>query len=122
MAAMAWQLAPAAAATNPPPPAADNLRLVAPIKVWDDAIPLGNGLMGGLLFGVPVESNPGIPPVCQGFLRHRRPGLTRRDVAGRPTTRRLGPIRDVTHHERVERPSLLAKSARTSWHNSKWVR
>lgn len=51
LAAMASLLAPAVAATNPPPPPAENLRIAAPIKVWDDAIPLGNGLMGGLLWG-----------------------------------------------------------------------
>ncbi|MBN8458407.1 MAG: hypothetical protein J0M04_11285 [Verrucomicrobia bacterium] len=33
------------------PAPADNLRLNAPIESWDDAIPLGNGLMGGLLWG-----------------------------------------------------------------------
>ncbi|WP_026554619.1 glycosyl hydrolase family 95 catalytic domain-containing protein [Arthrobacter sp. 35W] len=36
---------------NLPPKSADNLRLAAPITSWDDAIPLGNGLMGGLLWG-----------------------------------------------------------------------
>jgi alpha-L-fucosidase 2 len=29
----------------------DNLVLSAPINTWDEAIPLGNGLMGGLLWG-----------------------------------------------------------------------
>ncbi|MGW8557688.1 glycosyl hydrolase family 95 catalytic domain-containing protein [Streptomyces tubercidicus] len=33
------------------PAAGDNLRLAAPISRWDDAVPLGNGLMGGLLWG-----------------------------------------------------------------------
>ena len=34
------------------PPAADyNLLLKAPITTWDEALPLGNGLMGGLLWG-----------------------------------------------------------------------
>ena len=28
-----------------------NLRLAAPIATWDEAVPLGNGLMGGLLWG-----------------------------------------------------------------------
>ncbi len=28
-----------------------NLVLQAPINTWDEAIPLGNGLMGGLLWG-----------------------------------------------------------------------
>lgn len=34
-----------------PPPADLNLRLAAPIQTWDEAVPLGNGLMGGLLWG-----------------------------------------------------------------------
>ena len=33
------------------PPAGQNLVLKAPINTWDEAIPLGNGLMGGLLWG-----------------------------------------------------------------------
>jgi len=33
------------------PKSAYNLVLQAPIKTWDEAIPLGNGLMGGLLWG-----------------------------------------------------------------------
>lgn len=37
--------------TNDFPKAADNLVLTAPINKWDEAIPLGNGLMGGLLWG-----------------------------------------------------------------------
>ena len=28
-----------------------NLKLKAPVSRWDDALPLGNGLMGGLLWG-----------------------------------------------------------------------
>ena len=35
----------------PWPPPEDNLVLAAPIKSWDEAIPLGNGLTGGLLWG-----------------------------------------------------------------------
>ena len=34
-----------------PPPAEQNLVLKAPINTWADAIPLGNGLTGGLLWG-----------------------------------------------------------------------
>jgi alpha-L-fucosidase 2 len=42
----------AAFAMDVPVPAADqNLVLTAPIRNWDEAIPLGNGLMGGLLWG-----------------------------------------------------------------------
>lgn len=33
------------------PPAELNLKLAAPISTWDEAVPLGNGLMGGLLWG-----------------------------------------------------------------------
>ncbi|WP_310559680.1 glycosyl hydrolase family 95 catalytic domain-containing protein [Flavobacterium sp.] len=33
------------------PKSIDNLVLQAPVKSWDEAIPLGNGLMGGLLWG-----------------------------------------------------------------------
>ncbi|MFO1491810.1 MAG: glycoside hydrolase N-terminal domain-containing protein [Kiritimatiellia bacterium] len=33
------------------PPSDDNLQLAAPIQSWDEALPLGNGLMGGLLWG-----------------------------------------------------------------------
>ena len=44
-----------ACASAPPaapyPPASQNLRLAAPIRRWDEAIPLGNGLTGGLLWG-----------------------------------------------------------------------
>jgi alpha-L-fucosidase 2 len=38
-------------ATIPPPTRADNLRLTAPITSWEDALPLGNGLMGALMWG-----------------------------------------------------------------------
>ena len=33
------------------PPADQNLVLAAPVTTWDEAIPLGNGLLGGLLWG-----------------------------------------------------------------------
>ena len=33
------------------PPASLNLKLEAPIDRWDEAVPLGNGLTGGLLWG-----------------------------------------------------------------------
>lgn len=43
---------PALAATSPSPPGTNlNLHLSAPINSWDEAVPLGNGLMGGLLWG-----------------------------------------------------------------------
>jgi alpha-L-fucosidase 2 len=28
-----------------------NVKLTAPIRTWDEAVPLGNGLLGGLLWG-----------------------------------------------------------------------
>ncbi len=33
------------------PDASLNLKLAAPIATWDEAVPLGNGLLGGLLWG-----------------------------------------------------------------------
>src|ERR1039458_7421212 len=33
------------------PDASLNPKLQAPIKTWDEALPLGNGLLGGLLWG-----------------------------------------------------------------------
>ena len=45
-------LPPLPAASNSRLPATNlNLRLTAPIKTWDEAIPLGNGAMGVLLWG-----------------------------------------------------------------------
>jgi alpha-L-fucosidase 2 len=53
--ALAWTLAVSSAAVAAEPsrlPASElNLRLEAPIRTWDEAIPLGNGLLGGLLWG-----------------------------------------------------------------------
>jgi len=49
-----WSIERASAETGvlPPfPPAEQNLVLDAPINSWDEAIPLGNGLTGGLLWG-----------------------------------------------------------------------
>ena len=43
--------ATAFAATPSFPPESQNLKLTAPIYSWDEALPLGNGLMGGLLWG-----------------------------------------------------------------------
>jgi alpha-L-fucosidase 2 len=39
------------AQSTAPPDARFNLLLKAPVSSWDEAIPLGNGLMGGLLWG-----------------------------------------------------------------------
>ena len=41
----------AAETRAPGPPGSLNLRLTAPIKTWDEAVPLGNGTMGVLLWG-----------------------------------------------------------------------
>ncbi len=57
--AMLSAIAPAAAPAaepdllglGPAPEAKLNLRLKAPINTWDEAVPLGNGLLGGLLWG-----------------------------------------------------------------------
>lgn len=38
-------------ATGAEPDASLDLQLAAPIQTWDEAIPLGNGLLGGLLWG-----------------------------------------------------------------------
>lgn len=39
------------------PDASYNLVLKAPVTTWDEALPLGNGLMGGLLWGKKTLSN-----------------------------------------------------------------
>lgn len=46
-----YAIADCATPDIPPPPAEQNLVVAAPITVWGDAIPLGNGLTGGLLWG-----------------------------------------------------------------------
>ncbi|MBX3751178.1 MAG: glycoside hydrolase N-terminal domain-containing protein [Opitutaceae bacterium] len=40
-----------AVGASPMPDTSYNLTLTAPIKTWDEAVPLGNGLLGGLLWG-----------------------------------------------------------------------
>ena len=42
---------PLSLAAASPPDASLNPKLPAPIKTWDEAIPLGNGLLGGLVWG-----------------------------------------------------------------------
>ena len=42
------------------PPSNQNLVLTAPIKNWDEAIPLGNGLLGGLFWGEGSEIHLGL--------------------------------------------------------------
>jgi alpha-L-fucosidase 2 len=47
-----WTVSPLGTAAGESFPAAEhNLRLKAPIQTWDEAVPLGNGLLGGLLWG-----------------------------------------------------------------------
>jgi len=54
--AMACQAgAPSSASAQPAP--GSMLRLAAPIVTWDEAIPLGNGLLGGLVWGGPSDLN-----------------------------------------------------------------
>lgn len=49
---LAIALACGGAAARPPLPGRElNLELKAPISTWDEAVPLGNGLLGGLLWG-----------------------------------------------------------------------
>lgn len=45
------QVINAGAATPLPPDSSLNLKLAAPIKTWDEAVPLGDGAMGMLLWG-----------------------------------------------------------------------
>jgi len=61
------------------PPAALNLQLTAPIKTWDEAVPLGNGAMGVLLWG---ESNTLRLSLDRGDLWDERP--SRRFTEVRP--------------------------------------
>jgi alpha-L-fucosidase 2 len=51
LAALIAALALPASAQPAPPASALNLKLAAPIKTWDEAVPLGNGTMGVLLWG-----------------------------------------------------------------------
>lgn len=46
-----WVVAVAVEGGQPLPDRSWNLRLAAPITTWDEALPLGNGLLGGLLWG-----------------------------------------------------------------------
>lgn len=47
----------AGARASAQPLPSSNLRLAAPIATWDEALPLGNGLLGGLLWGGGRELN-----------------------------------------------------------------
>ncbi len=49
--ATGWLLTWAALQAAPFPPEAMKLTLAAPVATWDEALPLGNGLLGGLLWG-----------------------------------------------------------------------
>jgi alpha-L-fucosidase 2 len=54
------------------PPASLNPRLAAPITTWDEAVPLGNGLMGALLWG---EKNVIRLSLDRGDLWDERPAI-----------------------------------------------
>lgn len=54
------------------PPSEQNLVLAAPIKTWDEAVPLGNGLTGGLLWG---EGNVIRLSLDRGDLWDERPAI-----------------------------------------------
>jgi len=54
------------------PESALNLKLAAPVNSWDEAVPLGNGLMGGLLWG---ESNLVRLSLDRGDLWDERPAV-----------------------------------------------
>ena len=57
-----------------------NLKLAAPIKTWDEAIPLGNGTMGVLLWG---EGSTLRRSLDRGDLRDERPSKRFTEVRGR---------------------------------------
>ena len=67
--------------------------------------------LGTVLSRLPDETDTRVPAIRPGFLRHSRPVHARRDEPGRPTARRLGPIRALAHHDRLERPSVLSALA-----------
>ncbi|MHB9046762.1 MAG: glycosyl hydrolase family 95 catalytic domain-containing protein [Pirellulales bacterium] len=62
------------------PDAALNLKLQAPIKTWDEAVPLGNGAMGVLVWG---GSNTLCFSLDRGDLWDERPSKRRTEVASR---------------------------------------
>ncbi len=62
--------ATSASAADRLPPASLNLKLTAPIKTWDEAVPLGNGAMGVLFWG---ESNTLRLSLDRGDLWDERP-------------------------------------------------
>jgi alpha-L-fucosidase 2 len=59
-----------------------NLKLVAPIKTWDEAVPLGNGTMGVLLWG---EANSIRLSLDRGDLWDERPSKRFTEVRGKFT-------------------------------------
>ena len=62
------------------PDASLNQKLQAPIKTWDEAIPLGNGLLGGLVWG---EDNILRLSLDRGDLWDERPSKHRVEVHDR---------------------------------------
>jgi alpha-L-fucosidase 2 len=67
-----FQVAGIGMATPMPPDASLNLKLAAPIARWDEAVPLGNGLMGGLMWG---EKNQVRVSLDRGDLWDERPAV-----------------------------------------------
>ena len=65
-----------------------NLKLAAPIDTWDEAIPLGNGLLGGLLWGGDGDG----PPLLD-----------------------RGDLWDLRVQERVQRRIAPGRRSRDSW-------
>src|SRR5512137_1761931 len=62
------------------PDASLNPKLKAPIKTWDEAIPLGNGLLGGLLWGEDYTLRLSLD---RGDLWDERPSKRSREVRDR---------------------------------------
>lgn len=81
--------------------AADLLRLPGGGECWP----------GGVLPGPPVGTHGGIPRPCPGLLRHVRACLRGGDVPQGPAPGRVVPVRDVAHHERLERAPVLPARA-----------
>jgi alpha-L-fucosidase 2 len=61
---------PVRALSSSAPPASLNLKLQAPIRTWDEALPLGNGLLGALVWG---ETNTLRVSLDRGDLWDERP-------------------------------------------------
>src|SRR5215471_3221128 len=83
------------------PEAALNLKLAAPIKTWDEAIPLGNGTMGVLLWG---EGSTLRLSLDRGDLWDERPSKARLAVQDRfnwPALQRMVASNDMGEFNKV---------------------